>query len=59
MLLLIPQTIIFWNSEALLLALKQDPRVAERGATYLKVRLEFVSPASPRKLIALAPRFSQ
>ncbi|KAM0746448.1 MATE efflux family protein [Meredithblackwellia eburnea MCA 4105] len=35
--LIVPQTIIFWNSEVILLGLKQDPRVAERAATYLKV----------------------
>ncbi|KAK4705275.1 multidrug resistance protein, MATE family, partial [Phenoliferia sp. Uapishka_3] len=37
LLLIIPQIIIFWNSEVILLALKQDPRVAERASTYLKV----------------------
>lgn len=37
LLLFIPQSIILWNSEALLLGLRQDPRVAERAGLYLKV----------------------
>lgn len=36
--LLIPQVILFWNGEGILLLLRQDPRVAERAGVYLKVR---------------------
>ncbi|KDE03350.1 hypothetical protein MVLG_06157 [Microbotryum lychnidis-dioicae p1A1 Lamole] len=36
MILVIPQVIIFWNAEGLLLALRQDPKVAERASTYLR-----------------------
>ncbi|SCV69552.1 BQ2448_2572 [Microbotryum intermedium] len=36
MILVIPQVIIFWNAEVLLLALRQDPKVAERASTYLR-----------------------
>ncbi|ORY74741.1 mate-domain-containing protein [Leucosporidium creatinivorum] len=34
---LIPQTIIFWNSEWILLMLRQDPGVAKHAGLYLKV----------------------
>jgi MATE family multidrug resistance protein len=37
MMLLIPQVVVFWNGESILLLLKQDPRVAERAGAYLKV----------------------
>lgn len=37
LLLMIPQIIIFWCAEPILLALRQDPRVAEKAAAYLRV----------------------
>ncbi|KAL8280344.1 hypothetical protein RQP46_007261 [Phenoliferia psychrophenolica] len=37
MILIVPQIIIFWNSEYILLCLKQDPSVAYHAALYLKV----------------------
>lgn len=42
---LIPQTIIFWNSEWILLMLRQDPGVAKHAGLYLKVgRFEIAEP---------------
>lgn len=35
--MIIPQAIIFWNAEAILLLMRQDPRVAERAGVYLKI----------------------
>lgn len=37
MLMIIPQTIIFFNSRQILLWLRQDPAVAAAAAQYLKV----------------------
>jgi MATE family multidrug resistance protein len=43
-LLMIPQIAIFWSSESILLALKQEPDVARDAALYLKV-MSFSLPA--------------
>lgn len=37
LLLFIPQCIILWNAEWILIHMRQDPRVAERAGLYLKV----------------------
>lgn len=46
MVLLIPQVIILWNAERLLLLLHQDPRVAERAGAYLRVSRARISTQS-------------
>ena len=35
--MMVPQVIIFWNAEPLLLVLRQDPAVAKLASEYLKV----------------------
>lgn len=51
--IIIPQTVIFWNSEWLLLLLRQDPDVAKFAGLYLKVREACVRRSSAEKLILL------